>query len=164
MTKKPTDVSLVAAAPRFIVKLPNPGTQFFTYAVVSFVLTTHKIMLDVVTKLFVTVNDVAEAAKFTVPDGLLMVWFPVVPPAVLVASKDGLPAFEIENFSVNDPPPVPALIRYLAPVGTDVSVTLILRASYDPAPGIPPQLIVGFRATNVPVVVPEAGENPPLNV
>lgn len=39
-----------------------------------------------VTKLFVTVTLVDVAAKLTVPVGLLIVWLPVVPDAVLVKS------------------------------------------------------------------------------
>lgn len=87
MMKKPTDVSAVAAAPRLIVKEPAPGTTFFMYAVVSFVLTTAKTMDAVVHSEFVTNNEVAPAAKFTVPDGLLIVCAPVVPVAVLVAKN-----------------------------------------------------------------------------
>jgi hypothetical protein len=85
MMKKPTEVSAVAAAFRRIVNCPAPGSTFLISAVVSFVLTTAKTIDDVVQSEFVTINDVAPAAKFTVPDGLLIVCAPVVPVAVLVA-------------------------------------------------------------------------------
>ena len=73
MMKKPTEVSAVAAAPRFIVKEPAPGTTFFMYAVVSFVLTTAKTIDDVVQSELFTSLDVSPAAMFIVPDGLLIV-------------------------------------------------------------------------------------------
>ena len=73
MMKNPTDVSAVAAAPRLIVNEPDPGTTFFMVAVVSFVLTTAKTIDDVVQSEFVTTSDEAPAAKFTVPDGMLIV-------------------------------------------------------------------------------------------
>jgi hypothetical protein len=118
MMKKPTEVSAVASAPRLIVKEPAPGTTFFMYAVVSFVLTTAKTIDDVVQSEFVTTNDVAPAAKFTVPDGLLIVCAPVVPDAVLVAQYVFLPSermrkmslpSEFSKFTISDDEEFPAL-------------------------------------------------------
>ena len=73
MQKKPTLVSAVAAAPRLITKLPEPGTTFLIVAVESFVRTTAKQVEFAETSELVTVRDVAAAAKFTVPDTLLIV-------------------------------------------------------------------------------------------
>ena len=100
--KNPTDVSAVAAAVRLIVNDPAPGTTFFICAVLSFVLTTAKTMLDVVQRLFVTTSDVADAAKFTVPDGLLIVCAPVVPAAVLVARCSTFPSFLMPDKTTPD--------------------------------------------------------------
>ena len=54
------------------------------FAVASFVWTVQKINDAAATVEFVTVMLEAPAAKFTVPAGLLIVWFPVVPDAVTV--------------------------------------------------------------------------------
>lgn len=61
-------------------------------AVVSFVRITANTIEEVVTREFVTVTVVQDAAIFTVPLGLLIVWFHVVPHAVTVASNDAFQA------------------------------------------------------------------------
>lgn len=98
MIKNPTDVSAVAAV-KVIVNDPAAGTTFFMVAVVSFVRTTAKTMLDVVTRLFVTTILVAPASKFTVPLGRLIICAPVVPVAVLVANNATRPSFLTDNKS-----------------------------------------------------------------
>src|SRR5262245_58164979 len=55
-------------------------------AVPSLVRTVANTKLLTVTKLLVTVNEVAAAAKLTVPATLLIVVLPVAPPAVTVPS------------------------------------------------------------------------------
>jgi hypothetical protein len=126
MMKKPTDVSAVAAAVRLIVKEPASGTTFFISAVVSFVLTTAKTIDDVVQSEFVTTNDVAPAAKFTVPDGLLIVCAPVVPDAVLVAKNAIRPSFLMPKISV---PPESSNIAVFA--ADDVPVPLTVKRPDD---------------------------------
>jgi hypothetical protein len=61
------------------------------FAVASPLVATHAITwLLAVTRLFVTVMVVPAAAMFTRPVGLLMVWFPVVPGAVIVEGRNWL--------------------------------------------------------------------------
>ena len=79
MMKNPTDVTAVAAASRLIVNVPDPGTTFFIIAVASFVRTVANTSEDVVQSELVTVSAVAPAAKLTLPEGVLIVWLPVVP-------------------------------------------------------------------------------------
>ena len=93
MTKNPTDVSAVAAAVNVIVNDPAAGTTFLIVAVVSFVRTTAKTMLEVVTSAFVTTRVDVPAKKLTVPDGRCIVCAPVAPVAVFVAQYDTLPSF-----------------------------------------------------------------------
>ena len=81
--KKPTDVTAVAAAPRLMVNELAAGTTFLMYAVASFVRTVANTSEDVVQSELVTVNAVAPTAKFTLPEGVLIVWFPVVPDMAL---------------------------------------------------------------------------------
>ena len=97
--KNPTDVSAVAAVPRLMVNEPAAGTTFSIHAVASLVLITANTMDDVVHRLLVTTNEVAAAAKLTVPDALLMVCAPVVPAAVLVAANDVFPLSSTFNNS-----------------------------------------------------------------
>ena len=59
-------------------------------------------MLDAVTMLFVTVSEVAAAAKLTAPDVLLIVWLPVVPPAVLVPLQFTWPVSYTRKISLLD--------------------------------------------------------------
>jgi hypothetical protein len=75
----------VAFAVKVIVNDPAAGTTFLIVAVVSFVRTTAKTILAVVTSAFVTTILNCPAAILTVPDGRLIVCAPVVPVAVLVA-------------------------------------------------------------------------------
>ena len=91
MQKNPIDVSAVVAAVSVITNDPAPGTTFLSVAVASFVLSTAKQMLVAETIELVTVTVVPAAAMFTVPEILLIVWFPVVPPAVLVAGNVNTP-------------------------------------------------------------------------
>ena len=91
MTKNPIAVSAVAAAFSVTTKLPEPGTTFLMTAVVSFVATHAITWLFAVTRLFVTVMEVPAAAMFTRPVGLLMVWLPVVPGAVMVEASERPP-------------------------------------------------------------------------
>jgi hypothetical protein len=71
---------------------------------------------EVVTSELVTTNEVAVAAKFTLPEGLLIVCAPVVPVVVLVASKVALPeALSILN-SAPVKSPLTALISLPKPV------------------------------------------------
>jgi uncharacterized protein involved in response to NO len=77
--KNPTDVTPVAPASRLIVNEPAAGTTFFIIAVASFVRIVANTSEDVVQSELVTVSAVAPAAKFTLPEGVLIVWFPVVP-------------------------------------------------------------------------------------
>lgn len=68
-----------------MTKEPAAGTVDLTKVqVASAVRIVVKIIELVVTSEFVTVIDVAAAAKFTVPTGLFIVRLPVVPPAVTV--------------------------------------------------------------------------------
>src|SRR5574343_96315 len=83
-----------------MVNEPEAGTTFLIVAVASFVLMVAKILLAVVTSEFVTVKDVAPAAKFTVPTGRSMVRAPVTPAAVLVEINRTFPALPMRNFSV----------------------------------------------------------------
>ncbi len=81
--KNPTDVSAVAFAPRLIVNEPAAGTTFLIVAVASFVRTVANTIEEVVQSELVTVSAVAPAAKLTLPEGALIVWFPVVPDMAL---------------------------------------------------------------------------------
>jgi hypothetical protein len=94
-----------------IVKDPAAGTTFLIVAVESFDRTTAKTSDVVETNELVTTSDVAAAAKFTVPDILLIVWAPVVPPAVTVVGYEINPvdAIVIMLTSVfSDDPETPA--------------------------------------------------------
>ena len=75
-----------------MTKEPEPGTTFLIIAVASLVRRTQKMRLEVVTRLFVTIIAEAPAAKFTVPDGVLIVLFPVCPAAVIVLLRERPPA------------------------------------------------------------------------
>lgn len=70
-----------------ITKDPAPGTTFLIVQVASLVRTLVKIILLVVENAFVTVMVEAAAAKLTVPETLLIVLSPVVPPAVIVVGS-----------------------------------------------------------------------------
>jgi hypothetical protein len=83
-TWKFTRVSAVAAAFANRVNEPAAATTDTVFMVVSAVPTVAVITLLVVTNELVTTREVAAAAKFTVPDCLLMVCAPVVPVAVTV--------------------------------------------------------------------------------
>jgi hypothetical protein len=83
-----------------MVNDPLPATTRNPFAVVSFVAMVALMTLEVVQSELVTTREVAEAAKFTLPDALLIVCAPVVPAAVMVFSMDMLPALETENLVV----------------------------------------------------------------
>ena len=68
-----TLVSAVAAAFAYNVNEPAAATAVTDFIVVSLVPTVATIIQLVVTNEFVTTNDVAAAAKFTVPAFLLIV-------------------------------------------------------------------------------------------
>ena len=82
--RNPTLVSAVVAAVSVITNDPAAGTTFFRVAVLSLVRIVANTVEFAVHWLLVTVTVVWDAAKFTVPDALLIVWLPVVPPAVTV--------------------------------------------------------------------------------
>ena len=99
----------MAAALSVIVKEPADATTFFIIAVGSFVRTTGNISDAVETSEFVTVSEVAPAAKFTVPALLFIVLAPVVAIVVLVASMPSVPEFPIVRVFVGESVPMPTL-------------------------------------------------------
>jgi hypothetical protein len=103
VTSQPIDVSAVQPAFIVITKLPDAGTTLrILVHVASAVLATEKMIDVAVTVELVTVIVVPAAAILTVPAGLFIVWFPVVPAAVTVRTREYEVAVELELFIVTD--------------------------------------------------------------